>query len=143
MQAIGLQPGAHWAQQYVGTPYDQFNCAQLVAHALRTHFDRDDIALTLEGYKQHGEGTVERSAAIKGHRGDVAIRADQSQDGYGVVLQVGNRLQHMGLVALVYGRTYILHTTRKTGAVLEPLDRVARLYTIEGFYQWKPAQEHN
>jgi hypothetical protein len=143
MTAIGQHAGAHWAEQYVGTPYTALNCAQLVAHALRTHFDRDDIALTLEGYKQHGEGTLERSAAIQGHRGDVATRAEQLEDGHGVVLQVGNRLQHMGLVAVVHGRTYILHTTRKAGAVLEPVDRVARVYTIEGFYQWKPTETRN
>lgn len=140
MQAIGQHAGAHWAEQYVGTPYTHLNCAQLVAHALRTHFDRDDIALTLEGYKQHGEGTSERSAAIKGHKDDVATRAEQLEsgcgDGYGVVLQVGNRLQHMGLVALIHSRIYILHTTRKAGAVLQPIDRMARVYTIEGFYKW-------
>jgi hypothetical protein len=143
MQAIGQQAGAHWAEQYVGTPYTTLNCAQLVAHALRTHFDRDDIALILEGAKQHGEGTAERSAAIHGRRSDVATRAEQLYDGYGVLLQVGNRLQHMGLLALIQGRPYILHTTRKSGAVLEPIDRVARLYTIEGFYQWKPTDIRN
>lgn len=141
MQAIGQHAGAHWAEQYVGTPYTQLNCAQLVAHALRTHFDRDDLALTLEGYKQHGEGTAERSAAIKGHRGDVATRADfaltsAEMDGCGVVLQVGVKLQHMGLVAVINGGMYILHTTRKSGAVLERLDRVMRVYKIEGFYKW-------
>lgn len=147
MQAIGQHAGAHWAEQYVGTPYTQLNCAQLVAHVLRTHFERDDLALTLEGYKQHGEGTAERSAAIQGHRGDVATRTeqpvDESGNGLGVVLQVGNRLQHMGLVAVVQGRIYILHTTRKAGAVLQPLDRVARVYTIEGFYQWKSTDIRN
>jgi hypothetical protein len=142
MQAIGQHAGNHWSEQYVGTPYTALNCAQLVAHALRTHFDRDDIALTLEGYKQHGEGTLERSAAIKGHRGDVATRADSNllttseMDGYGVVLQVGVKLQHMGLLAVVNNCAYVLHTTRKSGAVLERIDRVARVYTIEGFYKW-------
>lgn len=136
MQAIGQHAGAHWAEQYVGTPYTALNCAQLVAHALRTHFDRDDLALTLEGYKQHGEGTAERSAAIHGRRSDVATRAEQPEDGHGVVLQVGNRLQHMGLIAVIQDRIYILHTTRKAGAVLQPIDRVARVYTIEGFYKW-------
>jgi hypothetical protein len=142
MNSIGKQAGAHWAEQYVGTPYTALNCAQLVAHALRTHFDRDDLALTLEGYKQHGEGTAERSAAIKGHRGDVASRVDTQAvsiselDGCGVVLQVGVKLQHMGLVAAINGCIFILHTTRKSGAVLERLDRVSRVYKIEGFYQW-------
>jgi uncharacterized protein with beta-barrel porin domain len=142
MNSIGKQLGAHWSEQYVGTPYTALNCAQLVAHALRTHFDRDDIALILEGAKQHGEGTAERSAAIKGRRGDVASRVDtqvvslSELDGYGVLLQVGVKLQHMGLVAVVHGCIYILHTTRKSGAVLERLDRVARAYKIEGFYKW-------
>jgi hypothetical protein len=144
MQAIGQHAGAHWAEQYVGTPYTALNCAQLVAHALRTHFDRDDIAQTLENAKQHGEGTAERSAAIKERRGDVARRVDTQAvsisdldlDGYGVLLQVGMKLQHMGLVAVVNGCIYVLHTTRKSGAVLERLDRVGRVYKIEGFYQW-------
>jgi hypothetical protein len=132
----------HWAEQYVGLPYTELNCAQLVAHALRTHFGRDDIALLLEGYKQHGEGTAERSAAIKSHRSDVATRVDTQAvslselDGCGVVLQVGVKLQHMGLLAVINGGIYILHTTRKSGAVLERIDRVARVYKVEGYYQW-------
>ena len=131
----------NWAEKYVGIAYEHLNCAQLVAHALREHFDRDDLAKELEFFPAHAEGTKARSDAIGHHRFDLASRVATAYDGAGVVLQVGSKLQHMGLAALIGDpaapRVYILHTSRKAGAQLQPIERVALAYKIEGFYKWR------
>ncbi len=131
----------HWAEQYVGIAYARLNCAQLVAHALRQHFGRDDLARELEAFPAHGEGTKARSDAIGHHRYDLSTRVATPHDGAGVVLQVGAKLQHMGLAALIgprgAQRVYILHTSRKAGAQLQSVERVADQYKVEGFYKWR------
>lgn len=132
----------HWSQNHIGIPYAECNCAQLVARVLRTEFGRSDLASELEGFPEHLANTQARSEAIYLHRFDLGQDIEQPVDGAGVVLQVGNKLQHIGMIALIGNGTepWVLHTTPKSGSVLERLGRVMRLYKVQGYYTWRAMQ---
>lgn len=127
-----------WPDSYIGIPYAELNCAQLVATVLADQFGKHATAVEMMGYPQHQDGTSARCDAIRNHAGDHAATrsAGREEDGDGVVLAAGGRLRHIGLLHKRNGRNFILHTTRETGAVLEPVERVAAKYRIVAFYEW-------
>lgn len=126
----------HWCSRFIGIPYSQMNCAELVAHVLETEFLRPDVAAALRGFPEHDMGTRERTEAINQGWRQLADRVDIPQDGDGVILKIGSRLSHMGLVVDTPKGIFVLHTVGNRGSVVEPVTHIQSC-TVEGFYRWK------
>jgi hypothetical protein len=128
--------GIHWCSRWIGIPYSTLNCAELVADVLEKEFLRQDIADTLRGYPEHHMGTREQSNAIARGCSQLTDRTEDPQDGDGVILKIGSRLSHMGLVVNTPKGLYILHTVAERGSVVEPVGKLLTC-TVEGYYRWK------
>ncbi|MCL1962368.1 MAG: hypothetical protein FWG56_11500 [Desulfovibrionaceae bacterium] len=122
----------HWSDHYIGIPYAQMDCAQLVEKVLREQF-----ATTVIWPFQRDDDLERYSGLIVQHRDEFVRPIDVPRDGCGVLMFFRGRSAHMGLYALMGGQGYVLHSDAIFGAsVRMPLERVRRLYKIEGFYDW-------
>jgi hypothetical protein len=126
----------HWCSRWIGIPYSTLNCAELVADVLEKEFMRQDIADTLRGYPEHDMDVRAQSHAIAHGCRQLTDRTEDPQDGDGVILKIGSRLSHMGLVVSTPKGLYILHTVAHRGSVIEPAGKLLTC-TIEGYYRWK------
>lgn len=126
----------HWCSRFIGIPYSEMNCAELVAHVLESQFLRPDIAASLRGFPEHDMGARERTEAINQGWRQLADRVDVPQDGDGVILKIGSRLSHMGIFVDAPKGWHILHTVAERGSVLEPVGNILTC-KVEGFYRWK------
>lgn len=125
-----------WAGKYIGIPYSTLNCAELVAEVLEKEFARSDIANALRGFPQHNQEQRVQSKAISECWPALAEKVYYPEDGYGVILKVGSRLSHMGIVAETPKGLQILHTVGTHGSIIEPIDKLMTC-TVQGFYKWK------
>jgi hypothetical protein len=128
----------HWAEKYIGTPYEEANCAVLVARAISEEFGLHDIACSLVAFNGAGISPLARKQLFDnetlnyGHQitesavvnGDCALLSSESQI-------------HMGLIVKRGKDIYILHSTREAGAVCQSLNAIKAVYKISGFYRWK------
>jgi hypothetical protein len=126
----------HWCSRFIGIPYAQMNCAELVGHILEGEFLRPDIAAVLRGFPEHSMGMRERTEAISHGWRDLADKVEIPEDGDGVILKIGSRLAHMGIAATTPKGLYILHTVKERGSVIEPANKMLTC-TVEGFYRWR------
>lgn len=115
----------HWSDEYIGKPYAQMNCAQLVADRLRA-VGIDGLASDIEGYEEHDQSLRAQAKAL---RGGVPIYGEERktpEDGLIAFFKEG--LPHVGLVCEIMGKVYVLHASKKAGQVVrEPIDRVGPL----------------
>jgi hypothetical protein len=124
----------HWAQQYVGTPYSEHDCAQLAVRVLHEQFGRTINLPT------------ERAANVRG----ISQQIDTLHDDYATpvtlpmegdaVLMIGRgRLNHIGIYCEINGEAWVLHAVRNAGhACLHKLHNLGGIgLEVEGFYRWK------
>lgn len=134
----GPAPAAHWAESYVGRPYDgaSYDCADLVADVMSERFGRK---VDLPG----------RAAGIRGLDRQIADAAaqladpvDDPREGDLVLMRAAGRRSsighHVGICCWVAGRAHVLHARPGLGACLHPLDGL-RLHALElaGTYRWR------
>lgn len=121
--------------EYIGIPYDELNCAELVAEVMEKEFSRADIAARLRGFPEHKQDQKSQSRAIAECWPALAQKVETPKHGDGVILKVGTRLSHMGVVVDTPKGLQVLHTVKNMGSVIEPLNKMLTC-TIEGFYRW-------
>ena len=128
----------HWAEKYVGMPYDRatFDCVDLVRLVARC--ERGIVIDQPEDREWKGVSTGE--AAVRGSF--AAVRTANPIDGDVVLMRlVGQRRvlgSHVGIYALIGGAAWVLHCLDKMGALLVE-ERNLRRVGLErvGFYSWK------
>jgi hypothetical protein len=125
----------HWSNKYIGIPYSDRNCVQLVADVLECEFGLLKTANDLRGFPEHNDNCSARSKAIKNEHKNYATLTNNPIDGDVIILSSGGRLQHIGILAIVNDKHWCLHAT-KVGAVLQPIDRILNKYIIIGYYNW-------
>jgi hypothetical protein len=124
---------AHWSDGYIGIPHAELDCAELVERALREQF-----GYTVRWPRRTADDLAHRSGLIVQHRTQFARQITEPHDGCGVLMFFRGRRAHMGLYCLIQGVSYVLHSDAIFGAsVRMPLERVRRVYRIEGFYDWR------
>lgn len=123
----------HWSDSYINIPHTRLDCAELVEVVLREQFGR---AITFP--RRQDDDIDHRSSIIVAHQDDYADCIEQPVDGCGVLMLFRGRRAHIGLYALIRGLPHVLHSDAVFGAsVRMPLQRVAQVYRIEGFYAWR------
>lgn len=123
---------AHWSDGYIDIPHSELDCAELVERVLREQF-----GYTVRWPRRTADDLEHRSGMIVASRDEYAHQISAPHDGCGVLMFCRGRRAHMGLYALIGGVGYVLHSDSRHGAsVRMPVDRVHRVYKIEGYYDW-------
>ena len=126
----------HWAEQFVGEPYQDGSndCASFAARVQRDIFQRP-IHLPTDRVP----GMRGQSQQILDARGDYGTPTDQPREGDAVLMRGRGRLNHLGVYCEIEGVGFVLHAMRNARQVclhrLRDLDRYG--LTLEGFYTWK------
>lgn len=124
----------HWAEQYVGKPYSECDCAQLSVLVQREQFGRE-----VDLPSERATGLRGLSAQIDSGKSDVAERIGQPREGCAVLMIGAGRLNHIGTYCEIGGVGYVLHAVRNVGhTCLHRLRELPALnLKVEGFYSWK------
>ena len=124
---------AHWSDAYMDRPWSEdYNCAALAVDVAETVFRRSVIAPVTAMGLRAGARTIDAM------RDDIAERVATPTDGDVVLMQCGP-LWHVGVVAIIGARVWVLHNLKSTGRVVrtEPRDLPSLGLTMEGYYRWK------
>lgn len=124
----------HWAEQYVGLPYDEYDCA--------------DLCVKIQA-EQFGKKLAIPATRPKGIRG-VSDMIDNLQDDFGTlvsipeegdaVLMIGRgRINHIGIACYINKSLFVVHAMRNTGmTVLHSINSLKNVgLKVEGYYRWK------
>jgi len=119
----------HWSDSYIGLTYSDFNCAELAREIQATEFDRW-LTMPVDTCQRNHAGDL---------LGDYGIRIDKPVDGGACVMTHAEGSKwHLGIVCLIAGQTWILHSLARVGSVRSRPRDLKRLgLEIEGYYQWK------
>ncbi len=122
-----------WWTQYIGQPYDQADCAELVRQVNAEQFGR---VVDLPS-KRDDPGIRAGSRQIIRELDVYGLRTDDPRDGDCVVMRQGSRLAHVGCYVLVKDKPYVLHALRTAGTVvLHTLSALTAIgLEVEGIYR--------
>lgn len=107
----------------------------LVAHVLDKEFKQFKIASEL-AKSPFGTRSEARNIELENSTIAEKVELGTELDGDGVLMGSGGRLHHIGLLCVIDDGKYVLHTTNRTGSILQTLAQIRSRYTIEGFYSW-------
>lgn len=121
-----------WWRQYLGQPYDQADCAELVRQVNAEQFGRAvDLPTYRDGGVRAGSRQIIREVDVYG------VRTERPSDGDCVVMRQGSRLAHVGVYAEKNGKPHVLHALKNAGTVVfhafTALDGVG--LEVEGVYR--------
>lgn len=124
----------HWAEAYVGTPYSEFDCAELCK---KVHLEQFNNKLSLPTYRPSNLKKI--SGLISELQDDFAEKVSTPVEGDGVLMIGRGRLNHIGIACYINGQLYVLHAMRNIGmAVLHNVNSLKNVgIEIEGYYRWK------
>lgn len=124
----------HWAEQYVGLPYGQCDCAQLCVRIQKEHFNKE---VGLPGGRPSGLHDV--SNMILDLQGEFASQVATPDDGDAVLMVGRGRLNHIGTICFINGQEHVVHAMRNVGMTV--IHKITALkdvgLTVEGYYRWK------
>jgi hypothetical protein len=121
----------HWSDGYLAVPHQVEDCAELVQRILREQFGRH-----VEFPKKQSLDVDHRSELITRYCADFARPITQPYDGCGMLMFARGRKAHMGLYCGIQ-MGYVLHSHVLFGeSIREPINRINRLFRLEGFYAW-------
>ena len=120
-----------WVSKYVGLPFEEYNCWQLVCLVYK-----NELNIILDDYKNEYHNAIDREniASIytrEMHRTYIKIDNPQAFDV--VVCRVRGQPWHTGIVI---ESNQMLHTQRYINAVVEYYDRFNWKNRILGFYRY-------
>lgn len=124
----------NWYLPYIGLPYAEADCAELVNRVQEEVFERQ---ANLPTERAHGPRNL--SAQLATALPDYATPTEQPWEGDLVVMQDSANLYHIGVYATPGGQPSVLHAMRRARTCLHPLRNLHTLnLTVEGFYRWRP-----
>jgi cell wall-associated NlpC family hydrolase len=122
-----------WVDQYIGIPFTEYNCWQLVRKVYREQFNID-LPLLDNEYFNH----MDRTNIEKLYNRELAInwkKQDVPRIGDCVVMRIRNQPWHVGIII---SKDTMLHTENKLEAVRERFTGPAWKNNIIGFYRYEP-----
>jgi len=119
----------HWSDDYIGLVYSEFNCAELAREIQATEFDRW-LDMPVDTYQRN------RACDLLD---DYGIRTNSPEDGDACVMTHAEKTKwHLGIVCVIAGQTWILHSLARAGSVRSRPYALERYgLEIEGYYKWK------
>lgn len=128
---------AHWAEQYVGRPYEThgFDCMDMVVLVEKEVFGKE-LKLPV-----HTFDPIDRQLQIHDGKYDYVERIAIPKDGDCVLFKVRGFVQHVGIVCNYGGERWVLHNAQgktHSGVQFQPeRAMLLRGYAVEGYYRWK------
>jgi len=124
----------HWSARYIGLPYAQCDCAALCEQVLREVFGREVHLPTDRAGSVFG-----LSRQIDNLQATYATPVERPHDGDAVLMRSRGRLNHIGLVCLIDGRIWVLHSQRNAGMVVLHREHALGNLGLQrvGYYAWK------
>ncbi len=123
----------HWAENYVGVPYSENDCAELCVRVQREVFGR--VIRLPAGRAASVHGISHQIGSLKDN---YAEPTESPADGDAVLMIGRGRLNHIGLYVMVNGVPHCLHALRGAGQVC--LHRIRELprqgLTLVGYFRW-------
>ena len=113
---------------WVGAPYREFDCYDLLRHAADDLFDIEYPELGFDYYADP-TGAIELELRSNWRWNKLM----EPEIGCIVLLSTGGIARHVGLWL---GNGEILHTTRKMGSVIQDIQTIERYYDVEGYFTW-------
>jgi hypothetical protein len=127
-----------WLDNYIGVPYKELNCAELLAKILLKEFGRKDEAYALIVHNAQGTSPLSRRKLFEQHALDFCeLVQEQDAAANDIVLLYSSAGFHMGMLVKAAPLATVLHTTEKTGCVSENFTNLKTRYTVVGFYRLK------
>ncbi len=124
----------HWADQYVGTPYVEYDCADLCVQVQQAQFNK---AIGLPASRPNGLRGV--SDMIETLQDDFATPTVVPVEGDAVQMIGRGRLNHIGILCTINHEPHVLHAMKNAGMTV--LHKIVALKDIglivEGYYKWK------
>jgi hypothetical protein len=125
-----------WVEKYIGVPYAELNCAELVARILLKEFGKHDEAYTLIMHNTAGTSGNQRRKLFEQHALDFCDAVTESEILTNDIVLLHSRAGfHMGILICGHPQIKVLHTTKESGCVAEYLNRLKQAYNIIGFYR--------
>ena len=123
----------HWAENYIGQPYAEANCAELAAQVQREVFNRD---VKLPGAL--AIGLRAQSKQIDDLQCVVASPVDKPVEGDAVLMKARGCLGHVGVFCRINNQDWVLHAMKNAGhAVLHRMTDLQNIgLSVEGYYRW-------
>lgn len=127
----------HWAENYVGIPYSDFDCAELCEKIMSDRFGKI-ISLP----KDRPKTLKETSKMIVDLTDDFACEIKNKNDieeGDAVLMMGKGRINHIGIACFINNQTYVIHAMRS--AKMTVLHNINSLKSVGiklvGYYKWK------
>ena len=115
------------ANHWIGIPYREMDCYQLVIGAADDLFDIEYPCMW--DYAENPSRAIDEALA-----GDWRWKElSEPTPGCVVLLSTYGRPRHVGLYL---GDDSVLHAHRKIGSCIQHLDVLRQYYEVEGFYTW-------
>lgn len=123
-------------RQYIGIPFNELDCYGLVRHFYKQEFGIDLMDFNMK----YSDGSNEYFAKVFINYQNYATQWQKVETPkYGDVIALKYNLQMPKVVthfSIALNENEMIHTTNKTGSIIEPISRYKRI--IEGFYRYEP-----
>jgi len=119
-----------WTDKYLGIPYATTNCGELVKKVLAEEFQF--LADIPTG---KGKSSVTQELQIRRSLGELCRVTHAPRDGDVVLMRQYGRTGHVGIFARISNIPWVLHTTEKSGSVLQPVYQLDLV--VEDYYTWR------
>ena len=121
-----------WVKKYLQITYREMNCSRFVEYVLRDHFKIDYTFPQSKGSLFNQSQQIRESIPL------FASKVDKGKTGDLVLMHGRRRMCHVGLLVIINGVEYVLHTemSMKTAALHRFRDLIVYGYKVEGVYAW-------
>ncbi len=124
----------HWAEQYVGLPYAQYDCAQLCVKIQKEQFNK---SVGIPAGRPTGLHNI--SDMILDLQDDFAVQVSVPVDGDAVLMVGRGRLNHIGTICYINEQEHVVHAMRNVAMTV--IHKIVALkdvgLSVEGYYRWK------
>ena len=120
-----------WVNQYIGLPFEQCNCWQLVCRVYR-----EQLSIRLPFLDDRYENPYDKQAIAKLYQGElerVWLKTDCPTVFSAAVFRIQGQLWHVGIVV---DKDTMLHTYDHINSALERFNNSVWQHRIEGFYNY-------
>jgi cell wall-associated NlpC family hydrolase len=124
-----------WVSQYIGVPFEKFNCWQLVCKVYREQFD-----INLPNLDSEYVDSLDRKNIKKLYERELYLNWRQKEKpdvGDTIVLTIKNQPWHVGIVV---SKNKMLHTELRLESIIERFVGPMWQNNIVGFYCYDPAK---
>jgi len=126
----------HWTQTYIGIPYSNMNCAELVVCIQREVFNRTMFRIP----QPQTENLFHYNYLMQKHMWNfLEEKKIEPHEGCCVIMKAMKRMCHVGVFTVINGKQYVIHSMDSFGsAVMHQIKDLWRHgIEIEGFHAWK------